>query len=402
MVKLEIVNVIQVVEGKFMYCEQCGTKNESGSAFCINCGAKLIQATSVPIEPEPVKSAEETKQLCPVCQVAYAPGSQFCENCGHALGQPSGQVAKSTQAAEPISRQTLKQQAPAQHKRLWWLVGGIAVIGVAVGAGLYLNQPASQSVKQPTSTSSKKTTSAFKQSVNAAEAALAQDDYDTALEAYDQAWTTGTQTQQQSIKAKRSGLQVLKDSQALADQSDYQGVIDKIEDSGLLTKKGNVAYQPLQKLYKTAKTQVTSEKPLWGTSQSSELSSFMDSWGSTMHQSYQEYTDVDSVDMYGTQLPAALLSGDLKTEVDGQIVQINWSDDGTSESGYQIVAAYSDANTADYGAKHFYLFAIDNGQPKVLITMQNQGNNNHSIEFKETENQTLKNRFAEIVNDSTD
>ena len=47
-----------------MYCEKCGTLNEEGSKFCMNCGAKI----------------EEAK--CKKCGAKLAPNAKFCPECG--------------------------------------------------------------------------------------------------------------------------------------------------------------------------------------------------------------------------------------------------------------------------------------------------------------------------------
>lgn len=81
-------------------------------------------------------------------------------------------------------------------------------------------------------------------------------------------------------------------------------------------------------------------------------------------------------------------------------IVLNWSESGEEESGYSLVAVYSDAETQDYLSKHVYFFTINSGVPKVLITSQNQGNPNNYLYFKETENKELRDGFSNIVNSS--
>lgn len=139
------------------------------------------------------------------------------------------------------------------------------------------------------------------------------------------------------------------------------------------------------------------ENPHWTATQKRELADFMSSWGAEMGQAYQAYDPTNNGDFYGIKFPADLLNGSRTVKVDGQAAEFKWSAAGEKTSGYQVVAAYSDTETANYAAKHFYLFTLSAGQPKVLVTMQNQGNEDNSIIFKETENQALKNGFAQIV-----
>jgi predicted RNA-binding Zn-ribbon protein involved in translation (DUF1610 family) len=56
-------------------CRQCGHLNETGTKFCIKCGAMLAQA------PNP----EEF--LCPKCRAMVTPGSEFCGSCGWKLAE---------------------------------------------------------------------------------------------------------------------------------------------------------------------------------------------------------------------------------------------------------------------------------------------------------------------------
>ena len=47
--------------------------------------------------------------------------------------------------------------------------------------------------------------------------------------------------------------------------------------------------------------------------------------------------------------------------------------------------------------KHVYFFIIENGQPKVYVTQQNQGNENNYMYFNETANAEIKQGFTQIV-----
>ncbi|WP_159722539.1 DUF4767 domain-containing protein [Enterococcus sp. CSURQ0835] len=151
---------------------------------------------------------------------------------------------------------------------------------------------------------------------------------------------------------------------------------------------------------KSAEIKQTTETNDWNTTKEKELAVFMSSWGAEMGQTYQAYSPSNNSDFYGIKFPNDLLNGSRNVKVSGQVVKLHWSKDGNG-SDYQVVAAYSDSATANYGGKHFYLFALVSGQPQTLVTMQNQGNEDNSIEFKETENQDLRNGFAQIVGGDT-
>lgn len=140
------------------------------------------------------------------------------------------------------------------------------------------------------------------------------------------------------------------------------------------------------------------EQTLWNPNKSAQLAAFMSSWSQTMGQQYKSYTSQMNVDLYGLQIPQAILNGEWTMAIGESPVSAEWSENGTGQAGYQIVAVYSDAETEPYLKKHVYLFGFQQGQPKVLVTQQNQGNPNNYLYFKETENVELKNSYARIVN----
>ncbi|WP_297079827.1 DUF4767 domain-containing protein [uncultured Enterococcus sp.] len=140
----------------------------------------------------------------------------------------------------------------------------------------------------------------------------------------------------------------------------------------------------------------------WNAQKAQELATFMTSWGTTMQQTYQAYTPGNNVDFYGSQLPDQALkngNGGWTVALNKSPITLKWSENGTAANGeYAVVATYSDANTQPEFKKHFYFFTIKDGQPYVLITMQNQGNAENYLYVSETENTDLRNGFANIVN----
>lgn len=157
----------------------------------------------------------------------------------------------------------------------------------------------------------------------------------------------------------------------------------------------------------TESSQVTTEtssesseyvQTLWDANKSAQLAEFMASWGKEMDQQYKSYSNQTSVDLYGLPLPQAILNGEWTAAIGEMPVSMEWSEDGTGQADFEIVAVYSDAETEPYLKKHVYLFGFQQGQPKVLITQQNQGNANNYIYFNETANSELKAGFNRIVN----
>lgn len=130
---------------------------------------------------------------------------------------------------------------------------------------------------------------------------------------------------------------------------------------------------------------------LWNDDKDKKLNDFMNTWGQTMNQTYKQYSPNNNVDLYGLQLPDSVLNNNKWQAVIGNTpIVLNWSESGEEESGYSLVAVYSDAESQDYLSKHVYFFTINSGVPKVLITSQNQGNPNNYLYFKETEDKSLE------------
>lgn len=138
---------------------------------------------------------------------------------------------------------------------------------------------------------------------------------------------------------------------------------------------------------------------LWNSEKAQQLQQFMSSWGATMGQEYHEYKEGHSIKHYLFEVPDQILSGDYPFVVNNEREDFSWSKDGESGSGYKAVAVYSDLEPGSYELeKHTYLFAIYNGEPKVLIATLHGQHEAYYAAFVETENQELKNGFAQIVN----
>ena len=143
------------------------------------------------------------------------------------------------------------------------------------------------------------------------------------------------------------------------------------------------------------------DEMLWDADKDKKLNDFMNTWGQTMNQTYKQYSSNNNVDLYGLKLPDSVLNNNKWQAVIGNTpIVLNWSENGEEESGYSLVAVYSDAEAQGYLSKHVYFFTINSGVPKVLITSQNQGNPNNYLFFKETENKELRDGFSNIVNSS--
>ena len=69
-------------------CPTCNTQNETGAAFCDQCGTSLAALNTA--------AAAVSAGRCPVCGAAAMNGDAFCEECGAALSTPAS-------AATPVT-----------------------------------------------------------------------------------------------------------------------------------------------------------------------------------------------------------------------------------------------------------------------------------------------------------
>ena len=149
----------------------------------------------------------------------------------------------------------------------------------------------------------------------------------------------------------------------------------------------------------TSDSQIKQE--LWDKNKASQLETFVTQWGKTLGQEYKSYNPQNNVSLYGTPLPQAVINGNWKMAINEAPVTVQWSEDGTGQADFNLVAVYSDVETGEYLGQHVYFFGFQNGQPKVYLTQQNQGNENNYLYFNETQNQQLKQGFSDIVNGQT-
>ncbi|HCS93948.1 MAG TPA: DUF4767 domain-containing protein [Bavariicoccus seileri] len=150
---------------------------------------------------------------------------------------------------------------------------------------------------------------------------------------------------------------------------------------------------------KAEEAKVASNKQqMWNDVKAEQLATFMSQWGDSMGQHYKAYDVNHPVDLYGLYLPQGILAGGgFRPAIGNTPIVMNWSDTGESANGYSLVAVYSDADEQDYLEKHVYFFTIVAGVPKVLLTMQNQGNEYNYLYLNETANPDLRKGFNDII-----
>lgn len=140
---------------------------------------------------------------------------------------------------------------------------------------------------------------------------------------------------------------------------------------------------------------------LWNKEKSNKLYQYVKEWEKTLNQNYKEYTIDNKVNYYGLQLPGDTEKvGKSRLVLEGdKLINMKWSPEGNQKDVYNIVAVYSDIENVVGPASHLYYFTIFNGEPIVLVTEQNQGNDKKYLYFKRTANVYLQEGFEKIVKD---
>ena len=138
---------------------------------------------------------------------------------------------------------------------------------------------------------------------------------------------------------------------------------------------------------------------LWNKEKSNKLYQYVKEWEKTLNQNYKEYTIDNKVNYYGLQLPGDTEKvGKSRLVLEGdKLINMKWSPEGNRKDVYNIVAVYSDIDNVRGPASHLYYFTILNGEPIVLVTEQNQGNDKKYLYFKRTANVYLQEGFEKIV-----
>lgn len=161
---------------------------------------------------------------------------------------------------------------------------------------------------------------------------------------------------------------------------------------------------------KSIKTQTTSESSssvtkestsvsnFWNDYKSQRLNQFMNTWSKTMGQNYTEYGLDHNLNYFGLEMPEQM--DQFKLNINGQLYSAGWSDSGTGNYDYNVVALYSNHDPQSgetFG--YMYYFAYRNGNPIVLVTHQTNGDvQADGIFFKETDNSQLRSAFSDIAN----
>lgn len=136
---------------------------------------------------------------------------------------------------------------------------------------------------------------------------------------------------------------------------------------------------------------------LWNADKQSQLATFMIDWGNRMGQpGYRRLTKDSDVDFIRFVNNNHVVVNTDSKDNGQEFKSVEWSTNGEGNSEYNIVDSY--IWYSGHVGVNFYLFAIHNGQPVVLVSNQTQGNERNALYVWPSENADLQNKFAEIVN----
>ena len=163
-----------------------------------------------------------------------------------------------------------------------------------------------------------------------------------------------------------------------------------------------VVYTSYYRVGSKSQTSQPHTTALWNSDKAAKLASYMVEFGHKMNQeSYRRLTPDGSDDFGGAMSFAKnnrITVGE-RTEqyaplTNQQKVDVAFSDDGTGTADYLIVDSYGYAGLPMI----LYHFTIHNGQPVVLVSLQNQGNPENMYYMYPTNNKDIQEAFANIVN----
>lgn len=73
------------------FCQKCGAQQPDGSAFCGNCGTKLVESPQ--------------KRICPHCNHELAADMMFCDQCGSRYTEPYASRTYVSPPTPPVHNQ---------------------------------------------------------------------------------------------------------------------------------------------------------------------------------------------------------------------------------------------------------------------------------------------------------
>ncbi len=130
------------------YCHQCGAAVQPADRFCAACGAALRPGDGGPVDAA-VAGSSATNGTPPIngaaqMEAAVVPAPDAPANL------PAPADTKTVQpTVQPRAKATAGATAAPRRRRLWWGAAGLALVWVAVIAGVYLQGRSDQTAQTP-------------------------------------------------------------------------------------------------------------------------------------------------------------------------------------------------------------------------------------------------------------
>lgn len=137
----------------------------------------------------------------------------------------------------------------------------------------------------------------------------------------------------------------------------------------------------------------------WSDTKEEKLADFMDDFGKKMDQDYEEYTgDEPLKTAAGEKYPDNFDDDEFELIGNDEKINIGWDPELEKDYDYHVVSMFN--YDGHGGEEHItYLFCIYDDQPIALV---DQTTNGDVVKLKETANQDVRKRFANIVTASDD
>ena len=113
-----------------MFCTNCGSQNEAGTAFCTKCGTRLGEASTVPSESIPPVNAGSPE--IPAAPPYAGPGSSGTSSPVEGYTQPAGYVAGYPQQPGAYGQPGAPYQDPTAKSKLVAGLLGILLGGLGI------------------------------------------------------------------------------------------------------------------------------------------------------------------------------------------------------------------------------------------------------------------------------
>ncbi|NKZ27057.1 DUF4767 domain-containing protein [Vagococcus lutrae] len=273
----------------------------------------------------------------------------------------------------------------------------IAVLLVVVFTLVGCQQPTSEQTDKQVKTDGKEW---YASALAKGKEAIVDEEYDKALASFDLALEYQANDAEATLLKKQvewyqKGQKLMEEGKEKEAEDVYIDLITSKNGSKTLKKQAEEQLERWGKGERKTTSTTSENSPVWNDNKQKALDEFISEWEQIMDQHYDKaYPNGQTINYYGVNLPGDF--GDLSLSVNGQPISISLIGENQSTT-YQVVAMYSNIERDYPRSSYWYLFTLKDGVPKILVTAQNQGNEQHTIDFTETQNAALIEGYRNIV-----